>query len=141
MTTAAQVDQSLKNARTRSRSASFGLQDSSQDIVAGPSQQTSRSSEVDNRQDKSLGHTTTSTHCGKLKLGKVRRLSDLVVSQTEHDGARFKDNEYTSLVQLQQAKSDVVNIIAIVSGRMQVKEMSGGGKQRIRHLQYPCSIK
>ena len=99
----------------------------------GPSQQTPQSSAVDNTQIKYLGNPTTSIHRGKLKLGMVRRLSDLVVSQTENDDTCFKNNEYTSLVQLQQVKGDVVNIIAIVSGRMPVKETSGGGKQCIRH--------
>ena len=60
---------------------------------------------------------------------------------TEHDDTCFKNNEYTSLVHLHQVKSDVVNIVAVVSGRKPVKELSGGGKQCTRRLQYPPSNK
>lgn len=78
------ADQSLKNAQERSRSASFELQDSSQEIIARRSQQVSRSSEVGNAQNKSLGSISpsTSTRRGNLRLGKVRRLS--VVSQNRN---------------------------------------------------------
>jgi hypothetical protein len=81
--TTAQVDQSLKNARERSRNASSELQDSSQDVVR-LSQQSSRSPEVDNTQNESLRFTTASTHRSKLKSGKVWRLR-LLVLRTEHD--------------------------------------------------------
>ena len=76
--------QSLENAQERSRSASFELQDSSQDIVARRSQRFSRSSEVRNTQNKSLGSISpsTSTHQRYLKLGKVRYLS--IVSQNRN---------------------------------------------------------
>ena len=53
----------------------------------------------------------------------------------------FKNNEYTNIAHLQQVKSDVVNTIAIVSGRMPVKEVPGGGKRWVPHLQYPPSNK
>lgn len=63
-TTAAQVDQNLKNAREQGRGGSFELQDVQQGTVT-------QSPEVDNTRSRPLESTTASIRNGKLKLGKV----------------------------------------------------------------------